>query len=200
MSVVLAAAKEGGFNPFRVSDLSLFIWVLIAFVVVLYMLAKRIFPKLQETLAEREQRIKEDLEKAERTRQEAERILEDYKTRVNQAREESSRIIDDARQSAETVRRDLITRAEAEGRSIVEKTQRDLEGERERAVSELQQQLAKWSADIAGRIVQKELDPEAHRDLVESFIRDVGGATRSEGPAEGPKPASVSQEENGAGG
>lgn len=173
MSLLLAAAEEGGFNPFRVSDLALVFWVLLAFVVVLYVLARRVFPKLQETLADREARIKEDLEKAERTRAEAERILEDYKARVAQAREESNRIVEDARQSAEGVRRDLVSRAESEARSIVEKTQRDLEGEKERTVSELQQQLARWSAEIAGKIVQKELDPGAHSDLVDSFIRDV---------------------------
>lgn len=173
MTILVAAAEKEGFNPFRVSDLSLVFWVLIAFVVVLYMLAKRVFPRLQETLADREQRIKEDLEKAERTRQEAERILEDYKSRVAQAREEANRIADEIRETAQKSAKDMITKTEAEARLIFDKSQKEILAEKERTIGELQQQLAEWSAEIAGRIVRKELSPEAHRDLVESFIKDV---------------------------
>lgn len=171
--MVSILAKEEGFNPFRVDDLSLVFWVLIAFVVVLYLLAKRVFPRLQETLADRERQVKEDLETAERTRQEAQQMLEEYKSKIAQAREEYNRIVEEARQSADALGKDLKTRAEAEARLIVDKTQRELAGEKERTITELQQQLAQWSAEIAGRILDKELSPEAHRDLVESFIRDV---------------------------
>lgn len=171
MTFVLAA--EEGFNPFRVSDASLVLWVLIAFVVVLYLLARRVFPILQETLADREQRIKEDLEKAEQTRDEADRLLEEYKARVAQMREETNRAIEEGRQSGEAVKKEVVAKAEAEARLIVDRAQKELAGEKDRTINELQGQLAQWSAEIAERIVKKELNPEAHRDLVESFIREV---------------------------
>lgn len=172
--IAFAAAQENGvdLNPFR-PEFGLFVWVTISFLVVLYLLAKRVFPRLEETLADRERRIKADLEKAEQTQQQAERLLEDYKSRLAQAREESNRIIEEARQSAEQVRRDLIAKSENEARNIFERAQRELAGERERAVSELQQQLAAWSAEIASRIIEREIDADVHRKLVEAFIRDV---------------------------
>lgn len=174
------AAEEGGFNPFA-PEWGLPIYVTIAFIIVLYFLAKRVFPVLNETLADREKRIKLDLEKAEEIRAEAEKILEDYKARVAQAREESNRIIEEARQSADSMRRDLISKSEAEAREIVTRAQQQLESERDRAVTDLQRQLAQWSSDIAGRIIGKELNPEAHSDLVESFIREVGSARKGNG-------------------
>lgn len=173
MRLVQFAAEEGPFNPFRVSDFALVFWVLLAFVAVLYVLARKVFPRLEETLADRRRQIQEDLEKAEQTRKEADRILEDYKARVAQAREEANRIGDEIRSSAQASAKEMIEKTEAEARLIVDKAQKELEREKERAVSELQHQLAQWSADIAGRIVGKELSPEAHSDLVESFIRDV---------------------------
>lgn len=180
----LLLAAEEGFNPFRVSDFALVFWVLIAFVVVLYLLARRVFPRLEATLADRERAIKEDLEKAEETRLEAERLLEEYKARVAQTREEAHRVADEIREQAQAAAKDVNAKAEAEARAIVGRTQAQLEEERKRAVGELQGALAQWSAEIASRIVNRELSPETHRDLIESFIRDVGGATPREVPAD----------------
>lgn len=173
-------AKEGGFNPLNV-ETGLYVWTTVAFLVVLYFLAKKVFPKLQEGLADREQRIRADLEQAEETRKEAERLLEDYKARVAQARDESNRIIEDARLAADTVRKDLISRAEGDARLIVDKAQKQLSGESERALSELQTQLAQWSAAIASQIVEKEVNAKTHQKLVDSFIDKLesDGAKRS---------------------
>jgi F-type H+-transporting ATPase subunit b len=171
MSLILAA--EGGkFNPLA-PEPGLFIWTTIAFIAVLFLLAKKVFPKLQETLADREQKIKADLEQAEKTRAEADRVLEDYKARVAQAREETSRMIDEARQSADSVRKDLIAKAEEDARGIVERARKQLDTERDRALSELHSQLAEWSTAIAARIVDKQLDPQSHKDLVDQFIKQI---------------------------
>ncbi len=171
MSLILAA--EGGkFNPLA-PEPGLFIWTTIAFIVVLVLLAKKVFPKLQETLADREQKIKSDLERAEKTREEAERVLEDYKAKVAQAREEASRMIEEARESAESVRKDLIAKAEQDARQTVEKARSQLDAERDRTLSELHSQLAEWSTAIAARIVDKQLDPQSQKNLVEQFIDDL---------------------------
>jgi F-type H+-transporting ATPase subunit b len=168
----IAAAEEGGLNIFA-PEFGLYVWTLIAFGVLLYFLAKRVFPRLGEGLADRERTIKEDLEEAERTKADAEKTLEEYRSRIAQAREESNRIIEEARQSADALRKDLIARAETEAREVVTRAQQQLDAERERTVGELQRQLAGWSAEIASRIIQRENDDDTQTELVDSFIRDV---------------------------
>lgn len=188
-------AQEGGLNPFA-PEWGLVLWTLIAFVVVLYFLAKKVFPRLNETLADREQRIKSDLERAEETRLSAERTLEEYKERIAKAREESNRIMEESRQAAEQIRKDLTAGAEEDARGILRQAQDQLDRERERAVGELEGQLARWSADIASRILERELSPEAHSDLVESFIRGVQQApVAQEASATGSRPI---EEERGS--
>ncbi len=171
--LAFAAEEGGGFNPLA-PEPGLYIWTTIAFLVVFVSLAKKIFPKLQQTLADREARIKEEIELAEKTRADAEKVLEEYKARVAQAREEAGKIVDEARQAADSVRKELTAKAEQDARLIVDKAQQQLQGERDRALAELQQQLATWSTEIAGRIVERELNPQSQKDLVESFITSVG--------------------------
>lgn len=164
-------------NPFK-PEPGLYIWATIAFLVVFFLLAKKVFPKLEETLADREQRIKGSLEEAEDTKRQAEKLLEDYKKRVSQVREEANHMVEEARRSAESVRKDMVSKAEAEAREIVDKAQRQLGSERDRVIGQMEQQLAQWSTQIAGRILEKELTPDVHRDLVEAFIRELEQESR----------------------
>jgi F-type H+-transporting ATPase subunit b len=82
-------------------------------------------------------------------------------------------MVEEARGAAEKVRLDLIARAEGDARLIVDKARKQLAGERERILNELEGQLTEWSTTIAGQIVQRELNPESHRDLVDGFIADI---------------------------
>ena len=173
---MLLATEEGGppdLNPFKVSDFGLYVWVSVAFLVVFILLGKKVFPKLEETLADREHRIKESLETAEDTKRQAEKLLEDYRKRVSEVREEANKMIEESRQTADALRKELVEKAETEARAIVAKAQQQLAGERERVIGQLESQLAQWSTEIAKRIIGKELTPDAHRDLVEQFIREV---------------------------
>lgn len=167
-----AEGEGGGFNPFE-PEFGLIVWTAVAFLTVLYLLAKKVFPKLQEGLADRERKIAEEIKSAEKTRADAEKILADYKARVAAAREETSGMIEEARAAAEKVRQELIARAEGDARLIVDKARKQLAGERERILGELEGSLAEWSTTIAAQIVGKELNPEAHRGLVDSFITEV---------------------------
>lgn len=176
MNLVLLATEapegEAAFNPFE-PQFGLIVWTGIAFLVVLYLLSKKVFPKLQEGLADRERKIAEEIKAAEATRAEAEKILTDYKARVAAAREETSGMIEEARAQAEKVRQELIARAEGDARLIVDKARKQLGSERERILAELEGSLAEWSTSIAAQIVQKELSPDSHRDLVDRFITEV---------------------------
>lgn len=173
MLTVLAVAAEGkGFNPFTPQP-GLFLWTTISFLSVLFLLSKKVFPKLQEGLADRELKIKGEIEAAEALKKEAEKILTDYKAKVAAAREETSQMIEEARAAAEAVRLELVARAEGDARLIVDKARKQLDGERDRTLSELEGQLARWATAIAGQIVQKELTPAAHQELIEGFITDI---------------------------
>ncbi len=172
MIFLAAEAEGGGFNPLA-PEPGLFVWTTIAFLVVLFLLAKKVFPKLEEGLADREKKIAGEIERAEKTRAEAERVLADYKARISQARDEANQIIEEARQSAEAVRKEIVGKAEGDARLIVERARKQLDDERDRALAELHSQLAQWSLSIASRIVEKELDPGSHRTLVDQFISDL---------------------------
>jgi F-type H+-transporting ATPase subunit b len=147
----------------------------LAFLLVFVVLARYAFPRLNQGLKQREDKIRGDLEKAEESRTEAEASLRRYEEQLQEARAESGRIIEEARKTADSMRRDLLAKAEDESRAVVARAQEEIRAERDRAVQELRGQLAEWSVDLASRVVGQSLDKERHLQLVEEYIDEVAG-------------------------
>ena len=149
------------------------IWGSLAFLVLFGAMLKWGVPAVRNMERAREERIRNDLEGAERARTEAETEKAQYDAQMADSRNEAGRIIDEARQSAETVRRDLIARAEQEANEIRERAQADIANQRQQAMAQLQNDVAQLSIDLAGRIVERNLDSDTNRQLVDSFIEQV---------------------------
>jgi F-type H+-transporting ATPase subunit b len=147
----------------------------LAFLLVFVVLARYAFPRLNQGLKQREEKIRGDLEGAEEAKKEAEASLQRYEQQLQEARAESGRIIDEARKTAESMRRDLLAKAEEESRAVVARAQEEIRAERDRAIQELRGQLAEWSVDLAGRVVGASLDKKRHLQLVEEYIDEVAG-------------------------
>jgi F-type H+-transporting ATPase subunit b len=153
------------------------IWGGLSFLVLFGLMWKFAFPPLRNAMEARAQRIRESLDEAERTKSDAQRILEDYQRQLADAKNESSRIIEEARQTAEQMRRDLMTRAEAEVQEVRQRATEDIQLAKERAFAELNDRLTTLAISAAEVVVQKNLDPETNRALVERFIEQVGTAS-----------------------
>ena len=53
----------------------------------------------------------------------------------------------------------------------------EIESERRKAAGELKNDISELALDIAGRVVEKEIDPETHKELIDDFISRVGDAS-----------------------
>jgi F-type H+-transporting ATPase subunit b len=147
----------------------------LAFLLVFWVLARYAFPRLNEAMKARTEKIQGDLEKAEGARSEAESALKRYEEQQHEARAESGRIIDDARKTAEKMRKDLLAKAEDEARLVVSKAQEEIRAERERAFQELRRQVGELTVDLAERVVGENLNKERQLKLVDGYIEELAG-------------------------
>jgi F-type H+-transporting ATPase subunit b len=160
------------------------IWGAICFAVVAFLLARYAFPQLRKAVEAREKTIQNALEETERSRDEAKKLLEDYRKQLSEARSEANRVIEESRRQGEEVRKDIIDRAGQDAEGIVARARDQIEAERNRTVQELRGQIAQLSIDLAEKVVGRSLDGEAQRDLVDAYIKEVGGMSGN-GSSEG---------------
>ncbi len=178
IALLIGATTVTAKNPI-LPDAKEIIWTVIAFSIVLVILAKFAFPAMKKGLAAREERIRADLERADHARAEAETSLEQYRRQLADARTEANRIIEESRQAAEQVRRDLVARAEAEADDIRRRAQDDARLAGERALSDLRGQVADLSVELAEKIVERNLDRDTQLALIENYINSVGNGARN---------------------
>lgn len=154
------------------------IWGTAAFVLLLGVLWKFGLPPVRNMMKRREERIRDDLERAERARLEAEEELAQYRRQMADARNEAARIIEEARQSADEVKRQIRSQAEADAADLRARAQDDARLAGERVAVDLQARVADLSIELAEKIVERNLDRDTQLALVESYIDQVGNGSR----------------------
>jgi F-type H+-transporting ATPase subunit b len=147
---------------------------LVSFAVLFVVMWKFALPPITKMLDERAEKIKDSLEKAEETRVEAERLLNEYKEQLAEARLESSRVIEQGRKVAETMKDEIVAKANEERESILARAREEIQGEKRVALAELQASVAELSVAVAGRIIGTTLSASDHAALIEKYVAEVG--------------------------
>jgi len=147
---------------------------LVSFAVLFVVMWKFALPPITKMLDERAEKIKDSLEKAEETRVEAERLLNEYKEQLAAARLESSRVIEQGRKVAETMKDEIVAKANEERESILARAREEIQGEKRVALAELQASVADLSVAVAGRIIGTTLSAADHAALIEKYVAEVG--------------------------
>ena len=150
------------------------LWAGIAFVIVFSLLAWKAWPPIKAGLKARQEKINDDLEKAEAARVEAETSLEDYKRQLADARNDASQIIEEARLQAEGVRQERMSAVETEIAELRARAAEDIRLATERAMGDLQSKVAELSIELAEKVVERNLDRQTQTALIESYINQVG--------------------------
>jgi F-type H+-transporting ATPase subunit b len=150
------------------------VYSIIAFAVLVLLFLKYAYPAVQKGMEARTQRIREDLEKADKAKTDAESALADYKKQLSNAKAEADKIMDEARKQAEKVKADLIARANDEAAEIKSKASADIESARSAALASLQSSVAEIAIELAEKVVEKNLDRETNKRLIDGFIAQVG--------------------------
>jgi len=156
------------------ADPGLIIWTLVSFFLLLILLAKLAYPHILKGLKKREETIQQQLEEARKTKQEAVALLEDYKRQLAEARSEAQKIINEGKGLGENMRKEIVQKAQQESNQIVKRAQEEIELQKQKAILEIQEKIADLSIMAASKIINKSLNTEDNRRLVEEYVSKVG--------------------------
>ena len=146
---------------------------IIAFLLMLGVLARWVYPPIVRAAEARQNQIKQQLEQAEKARQDAEARLNAAQEEITKARVQAGQIIEQANRAAERIQQEAQEKAREEARRIVEAASRDIDAERQRAIQAIRLQMADLVTEAVRRIVGESLDGERHRKLIEAAIEEV---------------------------
>jgi F-type H+-transporting ATPase subunit b len=154
-------------------------WTLIIFVVLAIILSKFAFGPITAAVRAREAALEEAITAAKRDREEAARLLEQHRVALDASRGEAQKLIADARVAAERVRAELVEQAHAEQANMLVRARQEVESEKSNAIAQLRREAVELAIAGAGKVIERNLDQAANRQLVESFLASVTPAAVS---------------------
>ncbi|MBQ8701711.1 MAG: F0F1 ATP synthase subunit B [Prevotella sp.] len=155
-------------------DLGLLFWMLLAFLVVFYVLAKFGFPAIINMVSSRKRYIDESLKKAHEASERLENIRQEGEAMLQEAREKQSLILKEAAQTRDAIVENAQEKAKAEGARLLEEAKAEIESQKQQAISDIRSQVAELSVEIAGKILREKLSSDAEQmKLVERLLDDV---------------------------
>ena len=126
-------------------------------------------------LQAREDFIRNSLEEAKKDREAAEETRKKYEADLNEARAKATEIVEEGHRDAEVAAARIKEEAQAEAEKMVERAKREIGIARETAVKELYELSGNLAAEIAGRIVGRELDAKDHDRLISEALEELQG-------------------------
>ena len=156
-------------------ELNEIIWGGAAFLILLVVMVKKGFPAVKGAMDARAERIQADLDAAETAKSDAQAIQADYEARLADAKGEAARLFEEARTTADQLKVDLTSRAEADVVEMRERATADIEASRQQAIADLRAEVAGIALGAAERVVQSSLDEDAQRRLIDEYIDEVSG-------------------------
>ncbi len=154
-------------------NLGTLFWTALTFVLLLLILKKTAWKPILDMLEEREQKIKESLEKADAAQKETEEALAKNQETMEQAKKEVQELLSKSRRLAEATKEEIVQKAEEEASKIVSKAKKDIALEREKAIEDLKSQAAELSIMIASKIIGKSLSADDHKEIIESSLKNM---------------------------
>ncbi|MBK6344804.1 MAG: F0F1 ATP synthase subunit B [Bacteroidales bacterium] len=154
--------------------IGLIFWMTLAFGLLLFILGKFVWPPIMRALSEREQAIELALHEANKARKEMEELRFSNEQLLREAKEERDGILRDARKVRESIIEDSKVKATEEANRILENATERIHFEKMAAITDLKNQIANLSIEIAEKILRQELsDPEKDKAIVRKSISDI---------------------------
>lgn len=150
------------------------VWATVAFLILLFLLAKFAWKPIMGAIDERERSIETALLKAEAAKEEMARLTSENETLLKQARIERDAILSEAKKVKDNIIAEAKEAAHKEGARQIELARVEINNQKAIAMADVKNQVAALSLQIAEKVLQKQLEDQQKQDeLVSQLLKEV---------------------------
>ncbi|MGN6479371.1 F0F1 ATP synthase subunit B [Luteibacter sp.] len=150
-----------------------FLGQMISFAILVWFTTKFVWPPLNGAIEERQKKVAEGLAAAERARAELKDADAKVAAEIKQARVQSTDIIDKAQAQANAIIEKARVEATEEINRLKAQAQDEIATMAQRAREQLREQVGSLAIKGAEKIVQREIDPAAHKALLDQLAAEI---------------------------
>jgi len=154
--------------------IGLIVWMTLAFAAILFILGKYAWKPIMIALKERESTIHDALNSAEKAKEEMLKLKFSNEQLLQEAKNERDSILAAARKIKDSIIEGSRVKAAEEASRIIVSAKESIQNEKMAAITELKNQLANLSMEVAKKILRKELsDPKKQEEYSKELMKEV---------------------------
>jgi F-type H+-transporting ATPase subunit b len=176
---VIQHAEESTKTDLLTPNGGLMVWTLVIFILLWIILSKAAFKPITAAVEAREAALQDAIDAAKRDRDDAARLLTEQRTQIAAARDEAQRIIVEGRAVGEQLRTKMLEETRVEQQTMLERARTEIASERDRAIAELRREAVDLAIAGASKVIEKNLDDTANREIVERFLASLPAAPKA---------------------
>ena len=158
--------------------ISVNIWAIIAslcnLLILTLIVKKFLFKPVKKIIDTRRAAIDADYAQAAAAKEAAEEDRLNYEAAMAAAQQTSDQIISDATRIAEHRSSEIVAEAREKATELRRQAEADAVLERKKAEDDMKREIADVSAQLTGKLLQREINEEDHRALIDSFLQEIG--------------------------
>lgn len=145
----------------------------IAFAVFVWFCMKFVWPPIIKAIEERQKKIADGLNAGERAQKDLEKAQQEIAEQLKEAKQQAAEIIEQSKKRGAKIVEEETQRGHEEREKIVASGHEEVTAERNRVREELRKQVAVLAVSGAKKIIEREIDKDAHSDIVEKLVAEL---------------------------
>ncbi len=145
----------------------------IAFIVFVLFCMKKVWPPILAAIEERQKKIEEGLAASDQAEHDLQLARDKATAKLKEAKVQAAEIIDQAKKRATQLVDEETTRGHEEREKIIAQGHTEIESERNRAKEDLRKQVSALAVIGAEKILERQIDAAAHRDILDKLITEL---------------------------
>jgi F-type H+-transporting ATPase subunit b len=155
-------------------SLGLFVFTLLAFMIVFFILKKYAWKPILNTLNERESSIADSIASAEKVRAEMANMKSENEQLLNQAREERTIMLKEAKDTKDKMIAEAKNAANDEANKIMAEARAQIQNEKMAALIDVKNQVGKLVIEVSEKVLRKELsDKAASETYINTLAKEI---------------------------
>lgn len=152
----------------------LVIWMLVAFSILFFVLAKFAWPGIMKSITQRQEHIADSLRKADEAVKTLESLQEKGNKIIAEAQAEQIKMVQETKDLNQKMIAEAKVKAESEAAKIIEAANEQIKRDKEDAIKALRQEVAALSIEMAEKVLKKELtDKKAQSAYINSLLSSM---------------------------
>lgn len=149
----------------------------IAIFVLFFFLSNVLFEPVKKVLANRTEKIKNDIESASKDKEDAAALKAEYDERLKSIEKEKEEILSSARKKAQKREAEIVEEANAEAARIIARANQEIELEKSKVSDDMRKEIVRVATAMAAKIIEQQIDESKQDALIEDTLKEMGGST-----------------------